>query len=292
MFGRWRRDRPRPSARERLLATPRPSVDSARAGYTAALALLVLLLVGAISVRQVTGQARTRHLIEEGVAALTDIDQVILEYRPELQRVAASGTEKSYAIPGYPIDIRFTRDEILSTTDAQFRDLVLQRSSAYIYTNGLDAFDRNGKQSISLFSSQGVLETLVDWLSEDTNGIASTASIILALLVTVFALAIVLRGKGFARVRSLGMAVVIAGLGGYLASTGVGWVLGNIWGGDPFSDNLHTLITKLTGVPQRNYLITTALGLFLIATGIVCGVASGRLPIGDEPDDAVAEPDY
>ena len=160
----------------------------------------------------------------------------------------------------------------------RFRELLLERTSASIYTGGLSAFDASGKQSISFFSAQGVLEQLVDWLSDDTHGVAEVASLVLFLLVVVFALATAVRNHGFSRVRSLGAAALIAGLAGLLLSTGAGWLLGNIWGGDPFSDDLHALIAKLVDVPQRNYGITAVLGGFLLALGVVCALVSDRLP--------------
>ena len=254
-------------------------------GYTAALALLVFLLVGAVSVRQTTSQSAARHLIEEGIASLTDIDGLIAEQRPQLQQVVAGGNQASLTLPGYPLDIRFTRDEVLNWPDAQFRQLVLERSSAAIYVNGLSAFDQQGKQSISLFSTQGALESLVGWLSEDTYSAANAAAVILALLVAGLGFATVVRNHGFARVRAPGAACLIGGLAGYVLVSAVAWALGRLWGGDPFSNDLHTLIAKLTDVPRRNYLVTSLLGAGLLAIGAAAGLIAGRLP---EPEDGTS----
>ena len=282
MLGRSRNGASRPSSRERLLNTPRPSLDSSRVGYTAALALLVFLLVGAVSVGQTTEQTNARHLIEEGVASLTDIDQVMAEHRAELKQLAAAGKEPAYAIPGYPIDVRLTSDEIQNATDARFRQIVLERSSSLIYTNGLSAFDLNGKQSLSFFSSQGILESLIDWLSEDTHSMATTAAVVLVLLVTLIAIVTVLRNRGFGRVRALGIALLVSGIAGYGLSVGGALILGRVWGGDPFSDDLHALITAITDVPRRNYLATAGLGGFLLLLGMVCGAISSQLPASEE----------
>lgn len=270
--------RTRTTSREKLLSARRPSLDSSRAGYTAALALLLFLFIGAMSVRQSTEQRNARLLIEAGVASLTDVDQVIVEYRPLLKQAAAASTQTAFTIPGYPLNIAFSRGEVTNATDAQFRQLLLERTSAYVYTDGLSAFDQNGKQSLSFFSAQGVLEQLVDWLSADIHDSARTASLILFLLVSVFALATAVRNRGFGRVRALGTAALVAGLAGLLLSTGVGWVLGNVWSGDPFSDDLHTLIGKLVDVPQRNYTVTAGLGLFLLVLGVVSSVVANQLP--------------
>lgn len=250
-------------------------------GYTAALSLLVFLLIGAVSVRQTTDQANARHLVEQGIVALTDIDALIAEQRPLFRQLVAASNQPSYAIPGYPLAIRFTREEMLNTSDAQFRQLVLERSSAVIYADGLSAFDSEGKQSISFFSTHGVLESLVSWLSADTYSAANTATVILALLVAGLGFATMARNHGFGGLRALGGAALIGGVAGYLLALGVARVLGQLWGGDPFSDDLHALIAELTDVPQRNYLALLILGGVLLVAGIAAGLISGRLPESD-----------
>ena len=122
-----RKGRTRSTSREKLLAMRRPSQDGGHPGYTAALALLLFLLIGALSVRQSTDQRNARRLIEAGVASITDVDQVIVEYRPQLKQAAAASTQTVFTIPGYPVNVAFSRDEVLTASDARFRELLLER---------------------------------------------------------------------------------------------------------------------------------------------------------------------
>lgn len=285
------------NARERLAPRAVNRDDGGRTLYGVALAASVFLLVLSLSVRQATSEANARRLLEAGVATLTDVDQVVAERRDDLRRLATSTTQDSYAIPGYPLDVRLTRAEALSASNTEIRDALLSRSSALLYDRGLSAFDRTGNQSLSAFSREGLTEFLVGQLSSETHSRASTAVLVFTGLTALAGIAVVLKNEGFARVRALGASVAGGALPGAALVFALQALVGQLWSGDPFSDNLNNIISALLDVPLRNFLIVSGLGIVLTALGLGMAFIDRRFADGlddetfewDEGD--VADPD-
>jgi hypothetical protein len=251
-----------------------------RAFLAAMLAVSVFFLVLSLSARQATQPGTAQRVIESGIASLTDIDRLIAEDADALRRLAQSGDTATFAIPGYPLDIRLTHDEIRTLSNDQLRDLILSRSSAVVYTEGLRSFDRTGSQSISRFSSQGVLKSLVGELSESTNHRATIATVVFAVLVALFAVAVLAAGEGWSRLRTAGIATLLGALPG-LALFAFAWFMaGRIGGGDPFVQDIRSIARSVLSVPMRNFLVVTVLGGFIVVLGAVFGMLSGRLDDG------------
>jgi hypothetical protein len=271
--------------------TPTPQYDSGRAPYSMLLGLSAFLLVGALSFRQMSSPPVAHQLIAEGVAALTEVDSVLSEHLEEMRNRAATARDGDLvALPGYPLPVRFTRDEALRLTPAEVREVLLERSAAIVYDEGLSAFNQTGGGSLSLFSSQGALDRLVRLLSDRNRTFADVASVVFGLLTAVGGVMVGLRSTGLSRVRALGVpllgaaAVGIVVFGGLLALA-----LGRWWGGDPFSDRVDAIIGDAIGIFRRNYFILGALGLALVVGGLLFELAGrlllrrGRdLVIGDE----------
>jgi hypothetical protein len=281
-------DRDFRSARERIYGDATASRDGRKALVSGLLAVGVFLLILTLSARQSTDPAPAQRLIESGIAVTTDVDGVIAENLEPLRELARGSNAQVFAIPGYPLEVFLTRDELLNRTPAQIRDLVLSRSSAVVYTQGLGAFDRTGNQSLSRFSSQGLLEFGVGQLSQSTNDRASMASLALALLVAVAACGVLAVNSGWTRVRVLGTATLVGALPGVLLF-GLAWYgAGRVGGGDPFVEDLRGIARTVVAVPLRNYVVVTALGAVLAASGILLGRVSARMA-GDAQAAAAAD---
>ncbi|MFN0096891.1 MAG: hypothetical protein ACKVVT_19195 [Dehalococcoidia bacterium] len=270
MFGRPRRSPKAPlSARERLSRQAAPADDGGRAAYTVALAVLVFLLIGAVSARQVTAERQARTILEAGIATVSEIDLVLAEHGPELRQLASISATDPFAVPGYPLPVFVGKAEVLRASDAELRQLILDRSTGLVYAEGLTAFDRTGDQSLDTFSSQGLLELLVGQLSKDTYDAAQLASLILVALVGIVTIVLVLRGEGFGRLRALGGALVFGGLPGAGLAFGGRWVAQQLFGDDPFGNDLTAITDAVAGVPIRNYLAAVGLGAVVLALGII-----------------------
>jgi hypothetical protein len=234
------------------------------------LGLSAFLLVGALSFQQLSSPAVAQQLIAEGVAALTEVDLVLTEFKDDIDEEAAGVADgELLTLPGYPLEVRFTRDEVLRLSEEEFRDLLLARSADIVYDEGLGAFGQDGG-SISLFSSEGVLDMLVGMLSETNHTRSGWAAAFLGLLSVIAGVMVVVRSTGFTRIRALGVPLAMGGLAGLITFGGiVALILGRWWGGDPFSDQVDVIIGDAIGIARRNYIILTLLGLSLVLVGIL-----------------------
>ena len=270
-------DRGFPSARERIYSDANASRDGRKALVSALLAVGVFLLILSLSVGQSTDPAPAQRLIESGIAVTTDVDSVIAENFDALRELARTTNAQVFVIPGYPLEVFLTRDELLTQTPAQIRDLVLSRSAAVVYTQGLDAFDRTGNQSLSRFSWQGLIEFGVSQLSESTNERAGTASLAFALLVAVAAFAALVVNTGWTGVRVLGVATLLGTLPGVLLFALAWFGAGEVGGGDPFVQDLREIVRTVVAVPLRNYVVVAALGAILATSGVLLARIAVRM---------------
>lgn len=263
--------------RERWQSFGEAEAHHGRAFFLGSLvAVLIFLLVLAVSLRQVTQPSPARHLIEAGIAVTTDIDRLIAEDREPLKQLAESSTNGVIAIPGYPLKVYLMEQEATGLSDDALRRLILERSSALVYEQGLGAFDHTGQQSFSLLSTQGLLNRMAGQLSSSTNDDATLASIILAVLTAAAAAGLVVTLHDWWRLRGLGIAVLVGSVPG-VAFFVAGWLIaGWIGGSDSFTEQLRTIGRSGLMVPLRNYAIVAGLGLLFVAGGIVFPIFARR----------------
>ena len=114
--------------------------------FTAALIVSVFVLILSVSIRQATEPVAASNVIQAGVAVTTDIDRVLAGGADQLRLQAQAGTAESYSIPGYPLQVYLSRDEVLKLSTPELRALVLSRSAALVYRDGLGAIDHTGHQ--------------------------------------------------------------------------------------------------------------------------------------------------
>lgn len=257
-----------PSVRDRLYGRATGSHEGRRAFVGVLLSISVLVLVVSVSCRQVTAPGPARNIIESGIVSLTDIDQLIADDGPALRQLAID-SQGPIVIPGYPLDVILTREEVIESSDAELRRIILERSSGLIYAEGLDAFDRTGDQSIRLVSLQGVLQFGVSQVSETTHQRANFFALISLLGVAVFGAIVAATGEGFGRMRTLGIATIMGSAPAFLFFLITRFSLGGIGGDDPFVDGLRNTTRAAVDVPLRNSLIVLIAGLLLTASAVV-----------------------
>jgi hypothetical protein len=247
----------------------RPRYDGGRAAYSMLLGLSAFLLVGTLSFYQLSSPPVARQLIAEGVAALTEVDLLLAETEDEMQ-TAARGAEDGglLAVPGFPLQVRLTSREVLESEPDELRELILLRSAAIVYEDGLEAFDQ-GAADISLFSSEGLLNWLVGQLSDTNHTRSGFVAAFFGVLTALAAVMVTVRSRGFSRARSLGIPLMVASVAGLIA---VGLVLrpllGRWWGGDPFGDAVDEIIKDGLGIAVRNYGVLGILGGALLVIGL------------------------
>jgi len=253
----------------------------------AALVVSVFILVLSLSIRQSTEPGAASNVIQAGVAVTTDIDRVLAGNIDQLRLEAQAGTAQSYNIPGYPLAVYLSREELATLSTPQLRALVLARSSALVYRDGLGAFDHTGHQSLSRFSSQGLLKLTVGELSQSTHDRASAVMLVSLIATVLSVVGLVVSSEGWSRMKRLGLALAVGTAPGVILF-GLAWLLaGFVGGSDPFEQSLRDIARAVVSVPVRNFGVAAVLGGIIALAGIVLERIAPELT--EEPAAAVGE---
>lgn len=259
---------------------PRRQAGGSEGEATAALlfAFLVFFLVAFLSLWQLTQESRALTLVEAGIVSATDIDRLIEDDFADLQLVAENSDEEILTIPGFPVDIVVTVEEITESTPEEFREILLDRSSQSVYDNGAEAFDISGNQDIGRFSAEGGLQFALNGLTGNWHGLSQWAAIILAFAAAAAALYVLRREDGHRRFVLLGTFTAGAGVIGCLAVFAVRWFVGGFGGDDPFSADLREIANAALSVPMTNFVVITGAGLAVTMVGLGLKLAHQRFP--------------
>jgi len=245
------------------------------------LAIATFLLVASISLWQAAYPGRATVILRNAVVATTEIDVVLREHLNELKHSAQSDQADLVSVPGYPVEVYFSRDEAMELDEPAIRDLLLRRSASVVYAEGLKAFDRTGNQELGFFSVQGQMDLAITTLTADTHAWASWAVAIFGLVVAALAVAVLASAEGYSGFVKLGIAVAVgSGFGLFVAGCvwmGAGWIGGN----DPFVADLRDIVRSVLAILVRNYFVVTVAG-GLVA---VVGPLAGALARSANPDD-------
>jgi hypothetical protein len=257
------------SARDRVYDQATGSREGRRSIMLVLLAASLFVLVLSVSCRQATAPGPANRVLASGVSELTDIDQYLADQGPAIRQSALDSSEQQLQLPGYPLDVVLTRDQVVKSSDAQLRDLILSRSAALVYAGGLGEFDRTGSQSIRRFSLQGALELGVDQISESTHSRASFLALLALLSSAVCGAVVAATAEGWSRLRLLGFAAVAGGLPCVLLAFLLRLITGAVGGNDPFEVAMRSIVRSVLAVPLRNGLILLAAGAVLIVIAVV-----------------------
>lgn len=252
--------------RERIIHDVNARSASGReGGLLFGLAIVTFLLVAAISVRQATDPGRAANVLANAVAATTEIDPLLREHLAAMKSDAQAGRSELLTLPGYPVDVYLTRDEVLKLDETGLRDLILRRSASIVYDEGLKAFDHTGHQDLGLLSVQGQMDLVIDKLTSGTHGRAGLAAAILGLLFVALAVPLLLLAEGNTGFRKAGVAIA-SGAGFGLLLSALAWAgAGLVGGGDPFVTDLRDIVRTLLATPMRNYVVVAIAGVLIAA---------------------------
>jgi hypothetical protein len=257
------------SNHDRIYDRATTSGEGRRSFAVVAFAVSVFMLLSSVSCRQITAIGPAKNVLESGLVTVTDIDQFIADEGPALRQFARESDEPTIIIPGYPLDVVLNRDDVIKSSDAQLRAIILERSAALVYAEGLDAFDRTGKQSIRRVSLQGLLELAVEQISGSNHTRANVLAALSLLALTVFGAITLATAQGWGRMRALGLAVVAGSLPVLVLSYLLRLFVGAVGGDDPFVASLRDISKTTLSVPIRNSLIVLVAGVLLTAMSVV-----------------------
>lgn len=249
-------------------------------------AILLFFLIGFLSLWQLTAEPRALSMIEAGLASATDIDRLLDDNREDLQRYARANPGQTFAVPGFPLDVAITPDEVANSSQAELREILLQRASAAVYEKGAHAFDLSGDQSISRFSSEGGLRFLLDRLTGGVHTVAAWTAIAIAVVAGFVGFHVLRREDSRRRFQVIGTFAAIAGIAGCAVTFVAKFFVDRLGGNDPFSADLRDLADTALSVPMTNYLVVFGSGIVVALVGLGFRAAQRRLPADLEPGPA------
>lgn len=243
------------------------------------LAVSTLLLLAAMSLWQVTAPSNALSLLRQGIASATELDQLLAQDGDTIRSYALAADSVVISVPGYAIDIAVTKDEVLRNDDRRLADLLLERSAALVYREGLGAFDVTGDQHIGILSAQGLLDLLVGRLNADTHRRTGQASVVLAFIGGAAAVLLAIQENGFRRIRMVGQAVVMGAVPGLVLSFGAAFIANRLGSNDPFVSDVRALLLAALNLLVRNFGIASVMGGAVMACGITLSIIGGRVGV-------------
>jgi len=261
---------------------------------TVAFGFVLFFFVLALSARQATAAGPAQHLLENGIASVTEVDLVLAEELPVIRQLSTTSDQPAFAVPGYPLQVQLSHDEAANLSVKDLRALILSRSAAIVYTKGLSAFDRTGHQSLSLLSAEGLLRLATGQLSASSHSRTTTATLVLGVLLAALAALLMASQRGFQRLRVLGVALLVGAVPGAAGFALLRFGVGHVGGSDPFISDLRTVAESLVLVVVRNFAILAVLGGVFAVSPWIVQLAERRIPglAGVADDDADFEDDF
>ena len=240
-------------------------------GYVLWPLLLVALVLwlSVLSLSQATGEELALPALERGVIALTEIDALIAAHEDTLPGQLAAGDE--ITLPGYPLDVSVPTSEVLRNgvlDTAALRDGIVARSAALLYAEGVGAFGAASGFSIDISpppqrSTQGIVRTIIGWLSAERHDSVSQWVTPLAALSLVLALGWLWAGQGFGRFVGLAFALLLASALVLVGALLMRFAVTIVIGGDAVAQEFESIVQSLAGVAIRNALLAAAFGVAL-----------------------------
>ncbi len=235
------------------------------------LAMALLALLVALNLLQLTAPGPAHRALRRAVASLTEIDSLLAVHGAALRQQADVSPDEPLALADYPLDVPLSPEEAQRPA-AEVRDVLLERSAEQVYQEGSAAFREEGQSGdASRLSVQGAVSMSLGFLTAGNHDALRWATLVLALVCGVLSGALLLVTRGYGRLGALGGAVAVASLLFLLLAMAVRLVLGLAdWGTDDYiTVQLLDLAKEAAWLPMRNGLAFAALGLALLALGVV-----------------------
>ncbi|MFQ5380782.1 MAG: hypothetical protein ACE5EF_04035 [Dehalococcoidia bacterium] len=238
-------------------------------------ALATFVMIGGLSIRQITAPSFALPALASGIAAVSDVDRYLADHSAELHESVAGGRTDAVLLRGFPVDVVITPED-LGSESGELRSTVLFRAAARVYEGGSAEFDRTGNQSLELMSGEYVLATLVDRLNGDTHRLMGWLAFVSALAAGGGAAMLILQNGRLPAV--LGAAVLVGAAPGVVIAC-LAWLLGGQYGSgaDPYAAEIRSILRAAAGIPVRNFLIAAAAGGLISASVVVSDLLGGRI---------------
>ncbi len=250
-----------------------------------AIALLLLVSLGAtltaLVLFQATSEGTSTRSLRRSVAALSEIDVLLDRNYDSLRTEASNGVPgDTFQLADFPIAVQLTRDEVLGSSKAQLRDLLLDRSADIMYSDGTAPLRTTPGASTGVgpFTAGGVTDRGLGFLTRSHHDMLRVLTLVLAAVSGLLCVALATLCRGFARLASVGAVVLAASLP--LLAVGAILRLYIHFASGSQTEYLQreflAIGRGLAWIPIRDGLALAALGSVALVLGAGCAVWANR----------------
>lgn len=240
-------------------------------------ALLVLVgaaWLGALSLSQLSSRQVAVPAIERGVAALTEVDELLALHEQELCQLAA--TDSALEVSRFPVQGVEVAVSDIHCTDGRLdkdglRTLLLERSAEQVYARGADAFlNTNGTaEGTSILSTTGATRVTLDSIGESMHDRATKAAWVLGGLSALLLAILIALGRGVRRFAGVGIVLVLVAAPTILGVLGSWFLVSRLDTGSGVSAQFAEIMRSLLRLPMRNAVTLLAAGVALIVPVLI-----------------------
>jgi hypothetical protein len=238
----------------------------------AALFVALLALLVGVQLFQITSEGPAKDALRQSTVALTEIDLLLALHYDALRETAEiSDPGEALSLRDYPIDITFTREDVISRSQDDLRALILARSADALYADGTGVLrDDAGTLDAGRFTAAGSVDSALTLLRDRAHDIFAILTFLLAVVCAALVIALALAWRGIGWLTVAGAALLAASLL-LLGAAGVVWLYMNAAsdGNEFLRRELLDVGATLALIPLRNGVAFAALGALMMGAGII-----------------------
>jgi hypothetical protein len=221
-----------------------------------------------ITAYQLTSDNTGQRILRRSVAVTTDIDAALPGIEGSLDGLEVEGEGQPVTVPGFPIPVELTAEEVRTLRGNDLREAILDRAAARLYDEGGDAWaagDPEAARDIESVSTAGAIDYGLGFVRDSTNTVLIIVAVLLAIIVLGMAGVLLAILPWDMRLLLAGGIAVFAGLPSLAGAVAVRFIFRTADAdGDPFVEGMLDLGVDAMWVPIRNFLALSILGFMLI----------------------------
>lgn len=250
-----------------------------------AIALLLLLSLGAtltaLVLFQATSEGTSKRSLRRAVAALSEVDVLLDRNYDSLRTEASNGAPgDTFELADFPVNVPLTRDEVMSSSKPQLRDLLLDRSANIMYRHGTGPLRATPGAGIGVgpFTAGGVTDRGLGFLTSGHHDMLRVLTLVLAGASGLLCVVLAALCRGFARLASVGAVVLAASMPLLAAGAAVRLYVHFASGSQTeyLQREFLAIGRGLAWIPIRDGLALAALGAVALAIGAGCAAWADR----------------
>ncbi len=246
-----------------------------------ALFLSLLALQTSLTLFQLTAEGPAKQTLRRATAALTEIDALLDRHADEMQQSArASGPDDRVRLPDFPIEVPLAPDRVLGASRTDLRNEILDRAADTLYREGTGAFEADASRGakVGRFTVGGLTDHGLGFLRQRNHTALFVVTIALAVVSTLLAGALAWLCRGFGRLSSVGVVVLLAAIPVAVGGIGARFWMRILAEGDTdyLAAEFLAIGRALAWIPIRNGLAFAVLGAAFLLLGWGAAIWSDR----------------